>query len=275
MGSDPHPGDWQGPPSRAVQWPAQGHALLTHQCQCPRWPEQGPAGGTAQEPSHSSGAQRPALASPSQPQRLRRGSCSDVLCWLVLSARSALCLSATSLCPTRRFAEPTPWAGRMQTGAEPGRSWEVGDKPPCVRCQGSMGAGGERPEPQRGFSLRDGRTRGSKLSWATWSRQKEDGAQAGELRVPCGGAGAPLGTEARRGQVAHTAHSPRKGPRCAQRRPHCWAAGSPPRGLAQLPVGPRGPGPSHWPVALIQLFLQAEGERRQMKLRCKHNHIIT
>ena len=77
MGSDPHPGQRRGPPSRAVQRPAHGRALLTHQCQCPRWPEQRPVGGTTQEPSYSSGAQRPALASLSQPQRLGRGSCPE------------------------------------------------------------------------------------------------------------------------------------------------------------------------------------------------------
>lgn len=238
-GGDHPPGLFRGP--------AQGHALLTHRCQCPRPREQDPAGRTAQKPSRSAGAQRPALASPSQPQRLGRDAVlAPSAGWSSLPALP--CAQAPPpYAPPGGLLSPRPRAGQ---GANTSRAWRElggwGQAPSLCEVPGPMGAGGERPEPLRGFGLRDGGARAASCPGRRGQgrRKKEDGAQAGELRVPCGGAGAPPGTEGGRGQAAHAAYSPRKGP-------HCGAAGSPPRGLARLPVGRRSPGPSRWRVALI------------------------
>ena len=140
------------------------------------------------------------------------------------------------------------------------------------------------PELQRGFrlSLRDSVALGTKLSWATWSRQKDPWVRqarrsAGEhrgsskvLREDAEGPELPgePGATLAISQPLKQSFLCSEPPPPAEQLPHC------PGELARLRVGPEAQGQVSGTRCLFSHFCKLSGgERRQMKLRCEHNHI--
>lgn len=147
-----------------------------------------------------------------------------------------------------------------------------------------VGRAESSPELQRGLrpSLRDSMALGTKLSWATWPRQKDPwvrqaGRSAGGHRGSSGvlsevaeGAGAPWGAGGHTAvpSAAEAAVSVLRGVTTAEQLPRC------PGELARLRAGPAAQGRVGGARCLFSHFCKLSGgERRQMKSRCEHNHI--
>lgn len=188
-----HPSPWgaKGDHPPGLSRPARP-PLLTHRPLQVPGRGQDPAAGPAQKPPRREPRDAPA------PQARPRGSGGHaVLAPLLLSPSSARSALRAQAPPP--YAPPLPaWVdapGQQEKHEQSLAELEAGTSP-ASEVPGSMGRGGERPEPPRGFGLRTA---------GPGRRAVLGPVSSGALRKG-GRRGAP-GDRGRRGQAAHAAHS--------------------------------------------------------------------